>query len=513
MRRRRALLTPLAIAALAAACGPGGGSRGPDRETLRLAVSVPPRNLDPRLATDAASERVNRLLYRSLTELDARGLPVPGIAAWERPEPGLYRFRLGDSGRTFGDGSRLAAQDAAATYESILDPATASPHRALLAGIAGLHCPDRDTLEVRLRAPDPLFPAYLGIGILPAAGLAAGRSFADAPVGSGRFRLAAPPEPGRLRLTRRRDGQALELLTVRDPGVRAMKLLGGEVDLLQNDLSPELADWLATRDGVRMETAPGSNCTYLGFNLADPVLALAPVRRAIAHAIDRDALLRYLFRGRARPAEGLLPPDHWAGRPGLPHRAYDPGLARALLADAGFGPGRPLRLSYKTSSDPFRVRLATAIQAQLGECGIALAVQGFDWGTFFGDVKSGRFQLFALTWVGVRTPDIFRYAFHSAAVPPHGANRGRYRSAAADRLIALAGAGPTLPEQAAAYGALQDLLYADLPYLPLWFEDQVALRRARVQGYRLAPDGNYDALEEAVLGVPATGGPVHRKSL
>lgn len=481
----------------------GCAARGPGDGVIRMAVANPARNLDPRLATDATSERVNRLLYRRLVEFDARGLPVPGIATWEQPAPTRYRFRLGREGRELPDGSRLAAGDVAATYRSILAADSLSPHRALLSIIRAVEPTGQDTVDFELEQPDPLFPAYLGIGILPAAGIEAGRVFSETPLGSGGFRLAAPLEPGRLALLRRRDGQRVELIRVADPSVRVMKLLRGEVQLLQNDLSPELTGYLAGREGIRVSTRPGANFSYLGFNLADPLTGRLALRRAIAHGIDRETLVRHLFQGRARAAEMIFPPEHWAGHPGLQAHGHDPELAARLVSElgarAGRAPGKPLRLVYKTSSDPFRVRLATAIQAQLAPIGIDLAVQSLDWGTFFGDVKAGRFQLYGLTWVGIRIPDIFRYAFHSSSVPPEGANRGRYHSPAADRLMDGARTEPDLDAQAALYRGLQERLHLDLPYVPLWYEDQILAARPEVRGYTLAADGNYDALEHTDL--------------
>jgi peptide/nickel transport system substrate-binding protein len=281
-----------------------------------------------------------------------------------------------------------------------------------------------------------------------------------------------------------------------------MKLLRGEIQMLQNDLPPELVGFLHGRPGIRVERVDGTNFSYLGFNLDDPATGDPSVRQAIAHGIDREAILRYLFRDGGRLAEALFPPEHWAGAPALVGYAHDPEQARALLADAGWSDARPLQLSYKTSSDPFRLRLATVIQAQLRRIGIAVDVQSYDWGTFFGDIKAGRFQLCSLTWVGIRTPDIFRYVFHSASTPPDGANRGRYRSATADRLIEQARAEPEPERQAALYRELQALLHADLPYVPLWYEDQVYAARDEIEGYRLAADGNYDGLTQ-VRRVPA----------
>lgn len=483
-----ALIVPLLIVS----CGREASSDG----VLRFGLANPPRMLDPRFATDAASERINRLLYRRLVEFDEQSLPIPGIATWEQVSPTAYRFLLGEEGRLFSDGSRLTAADVAATYRSLLDPDLGSPHRATLALIERIETRGEDEIEFELKTADTLFPAYLGIGILPAALAERGDPSLVQPVGSGTFRLLDWPEPARLRLQRRDDGLLVDFVAVKDPSVRVMKLLRGEIQMLQSDLSPELVDYLAQRDRVRVETRAGTNLSYLGFNLQDPALGSLQVRRAIAHAIDREALVRHLLRGRAQRAETLLPADHWAGVTGLEPLAYDPQRARALLAAEGWGPENPLRLTYKTSANPFSIRLATAVQAQLAPVGILVDVRSYDWGTFFGDIKEGRFQVYSLTWVGIRTPDIFRYAFHSESFPPAGANRGRLQHEEVDRLIETARAEPDLARQSVHYQALQRLLHETLVYVPLWYDAHVLVHLDGVHGYRLALDGNYDALAE-----------------
>jgi peptide/nickel transport system substrate-binding protein len=500
--QRRALLTGLAGSPLIGLWA--GCARRADVESgLRFALATEPKNLDPLRATDAVSERVNRLLYARLVGFDSASRPIPGIADDEQLGPTRWRFRLREGIAPFSDGTPVRAADVAATYAAVLDPATGSHHRAVLSVIERIRVLDERRLEFELREPEPLFAYHLALGIQPARLLEAGHSFQREPVGSGPLRLAAWPSPGRLSLVRRRDDRRIDLLTVKDPNVRVMKLLRGEVQLLQNDLPPELVAYLEQQPRVRVERAPGVNFSYLGFNLADPATGRPEVRAAIAHAVDRAAILRWLFKGNGRLAEALFPPEHWAGAGDLVPYAFDPERARRLLARAGFGPERPLELSYKTSSDPFRLRLATVIQAQLAEVGIRVRVQSYDWGTFFGDIKAGRFQLYSLTWVGIRSPDIFRYAFHSSASPPDGANRGRYLSPEADALIDAAAGTAKPARQAALYRELQHLLHRDLPYLPLWFEDQVLAAREGVSGYRLAPDGQYDGLANVQLTEPA----------
>jgi peptide/nickel transport system substrate-binding protein len=123
-----------------------------------------------------------------------------------------------------------------------------------------------------------------------------------------------------------------------------------------------------------------------------------------------------------------------------------------------------------------------------------MKLSSYDWGTFYGDIKAGRFQLYSLAWVGIKTPDIFRYAFHSDSLPPEGANRGRLKDAVVDRLIESAEQAESLDAQAQAWRRVQARLLEELPYVPLWYEDHVYAAGKQIEGYRLGLDGNYDSL-------------------
>ncbi len=474
--------------------GMAGGCSQPTHDSIRLALAGEANNLDPRYATDATSARLNRLIYARLVDFDAQVQPTPALARWEQLTPLHYRFFLGQRQRVFHDGTRLTAHDIKATYDFILDAANASPHRTALSLISRIEVIDADTVDFHLQRADRMFPGYLVIGILPQRLARLPQSAQLQPVGSGPLAYLDRPEPGRVRLRRLHDGQTIELVRVADATVRVLKLLRGEVDLLQNDLPAELTRYLAAQSGVYVRRAAGSNFAYLGFNLEDKATGQLAVRRAIAHALDRAAIIKYVLDDGARPAGALLPPEHWAGAKQLTGIDYDPQRARALLTDSGYGPERPLQLTYKTSSDAVRIRLATVIQDQLTKVGIQVQLQSYDWGTFYGDIKAGRFQLYSLAWVGVNTPDIFRYVFHSASLPPAGANRGRFTDAGVDALIEAAERSDKQTEQTGLYQELQQRLLESLPLIPLWYEDQVYAARTDIQGYRLAADGNYDGL-------------------
>ena len=476
-----------AFALLLAACNP------PDTDTIVFAVSTAPGVLDPRLASDAASERANALLYERLVALDEQGRPQPAMAQWRQITPRHYRLTLLPQRAAFWDGSLPGAVDVEATYRSILEPGLGSPHSSALAHVTDVVAVADDEIDFHLSRPDPNFASRLTIGIAPAR-LLDGGELARKPLGSGSFAFSGWREDGGLLLKRRLDGQSVALVPVPDPTMRALKLLRGEAHLLQNDLPSELYGYLGDRPELRLSQRPGTTFAYIGFNLADPVLSDRDVRAAIAHAIDREAIIRHLFGGRAQTAESVLRPDHWAGVGDLKPYRYDPELAREHLRRAGYGPHRPLVLSYKTSTDPFRVRIAHVFQSQLAEVGIQLKISSYDWGTFFGDIKAGRFQVYSLAWVGVNTPDILRYAFHSASLPPGGANRGRYRSPQTDRLIQQAEVAD--PELAPAlYAQVQHRVHQELVYVPLWYESNVVASRD-LDDYIPRQDGSYLALNQ-----------------
>jgi len=384
--------------------------------------------------------------------------------------------------------------DVKATYDSILDKSTISPHRSTLHMLDRVEVVNDDDVDFYLNQPDPLFPGYLEIGILPAEKLASGHPFNTRPVGSGPFRFIAWPQKDRLELQRIRDNQLFSFLHVRDETTRVLKLLRNELDMMQNDIDSELVKYLQAQPDVMVSTIPGSNFSYIGFNMKDNVVGQQRVREAIAYAINRQAIVDYLFDGRATLASGVLRPDHWAGHSPLSKYAYAPKTAREILQDLGYNRQNPLKIIYKTSTNPFRVRLATVIQQQLSDVGIDVELRTYDWGTFYGDIKAGNFQMYSLAWVGINLPDIFRNVFHSGSVPPVGANRGRYQNTEVDGLLIQAQTEQDSEHQAAQYRRVQEIVYEQLPYVPLWFEDHVFMARKSMKGYVIHTDGNYDGL-------------------
>ncbi len=452
-----------------------------------FAISQAPLNLDPRYATDAASERLNRLLYQSLVDFDAHTKPKAGIASWQQLSPLSYQFTLSEQRRLFyypasaehkAKARKLTAYDVKATYDSIT-ALSDSPHSAEFSNLKNIVVANERTVLFYLNAPDRHFPAKLLLGILPAELVESQHDFARLPVGSGPLVLL--DSHNKWRLQRLDDGQLISLVEVKDPTVRMLKLVHAEVDLIQGDLPPESVRYLQAKPGLTVKTAVGVNFSYLGLNTQDPQLKKLKVRQALAHAIDRQAIIDKAMLQHSRLGGAILPPEHYAQQQTLPAYAYDPALARRLLQEAGVS--LPLKLVYKTSTDPQRLRLATIMQAQMRAAGIDLEIRSLDWATFFAEIKQGNFQLYGLTWVGVKTPEIYAQAFASDSVPPKGFNRGRYQDAELDKLLSTED-----------WQAVTRRVHQQLPYIPLWYEGQFAAMQKGMQNYSPKADGNWDDL-------------------
>jgi peptide/nickel transport system substrate-binding protein len=155
----------------------------------------------------------------------------------------------------------------------------------------------------------------------------------------------------------------------------------------------------------------------------------------------------------------------------------------------------------KTSTEESSRAMAAVFQQQLAEAGIALDIRSYEFATFFSDVTHGEFKVYSLRWIGGNEdPDIFGYAFDSANIIPKGSNRQFYSNPRIDALIDQAQTELDQTARKRDYAEIQQILANDLPYVYLWYFDNVMVYSNRVYGLELNPSGNYDFLRTAELG-------------
>ncbi len=505
MPRRTAVLGALCLALFICGC-----HRKPQPGTVVMLIESSPTNLDPRIGTDAQSERIDELLFDGLVERDSNFQPAPGLAEhWDHPDPLTWIFHL-RSGVRFSDGRPLTAQDAQWTLNSMRDGTIVSGKTGAYAKVTAVEAPDASTLIIRLKSPDPALLWNLSGGAFGVVPAGSGKNFARQLIGTGPFRLVSEEQDKEVLLDRSpttwHTAPAVEHLRfsiVPDAITRALEMRKGSADIALNSLTPDMIGSLSRDSSLYVLKSPGTVLSYFGFNLQDPVLRDQRVRQAMALAINRPLIIQTLLGGLARPAESVLPTNQWAYDSSLTVRPYDPAQARSLLDAAGYPAeknGVRFHLTMKTSTDESTRLLAAVLQQQMRDVGIALDLRSYEFATFYSDVRRGAFQIYSLRWIGGNeNPDIFRYAFQSASTPPQGANRGHYNNPEIDRLIADASSADTQQQQRQDYVEIQRILANELPAINLWYLDNVAVLNRRVSGVTLSPSGDYKFLETITL--------------
>ena len=506
----------LGFAAAALAClvlSAGCNQRRANDGMIVVAMANAAVNLDPRIGTDEASQKAHQLLYNSLLRIDDQLKPVPDLAESLEIEPDelTYVVRL-RHGVEFHNGRELTSEDVAYTFNSFLDPA----FRGRSAGyriVASVKATDRYTVVFTLKERSAQFPINLVMGIVQAG---SGAANARTPIGTGPYQLSEFVQDDRLVLkpfARYWGGppknSGVVLKVVPDDTMRGLELRKGTVDLVVNDLAPDVVWQLREEGRLQVVTAKGTDYAYIGLNQRDPILKHVEVRKAIGFAIDREAIVKYLRRGLAETAVGIVPPMSWAFERNVFDFTYDPAQARRLLDAAGFpdpdgdGPLPRFRLSLKTStSEVYRVQ-AAAIQQDLARVGIAVDVRSSELLTLLSDAARGNFQLYTLQWVGVTDPDMLRRVYHTKQAAPAGLNRVFYSNPDVDRLIDAAAAAGSEAERKALYADAQRRIAADVPYISLWYKTNVAVAQPDLRGLRLSPIADFTFLKDVSRAGPS----------
>lgn len=509
VRLRVATRTLAALVCLAAIAPILSCSAKPDPNTLVLLIESSPTNLDPRVGIDAPSERIDSLIFDDLL---ARGDDLnvaPGLAErWEIPDPLTYVFHI-HHGVTFHDGRPLTARDVMWTFDSLLRGKIRSTKASVYKYVDHIDAPDDFTVVFHMKEQDATLLWNLSdgaIGIVPSD---SGDEMTRHPIGSGPFQFVSAETDREVTLERNPNywGGNAKLSRVRfavvpDETTQALELRKGSGDIAINSLTPDTVLTLAREPSLAVEHGPGTRINYLGFNLLDPILKDVRVRQAIAYALDRRPMVKYLWRGQAELARSILPTQSWAYDGDVPSYQHDPARANQLLDAAGHPlvNGVRFHITMKTSTDANTRLMVAVMQQQLREVGIALDIRSFEPATFLSDVVHGAFQMYGLRWIGGNEdPDIFEYAFHSSKFPPNGANRGFYSNPRVDALIDQARREIDPKSRKPLYAEVQRILANDLPYIDMWYLDNVVVHTRRVKNLQLNPAGNYDFLRTAEL--------------
>jgi oligopeptide transport system substrate-binding protein len=513
----RRLLTLLAVAVL---CGCQQGAQRPPcpagKVCLEYGNDSEPNTLDPSKAQIVAEALVVGDLMMGLATEAADGTVIPGMAErWETSADGLtWTFHLRPA--RWSDGAPVTADDFVYAYRRILAPATASPYAYMVEilknGAAvngrkatpqtiGARALDARTLQLTLEHPAPYLPQLLTHQSFYPVPAHVVRRYGEswvAPghyVSNGAYRLVS----WRLgdKITVEKNPQFFDAAHVcvdridyypaSDYVAAERRVARGELDVATSFQSNRLQHIRQTLPGyARMH--PWLFTAYLTFNGRDPgPLRDVRVRRALSEAVDRDFITARLLRAGQTPAYSFVPPGTagaqagprtvWAGKPFAQRKAD----ARALLAQAGYGPTHPLRLELKTATATDSMLLTQAVQADWRAIGVEARIAQTESQILFADLNARNFQVGFVSWIAdFDDPLTFLGLFQSKT----GAqNYGDYANPAYDALLAAADREPDGRRRAAILARAEQRMLDDEAVAPVYFGVSRNLVNPRVTGW------------------------------
>jgi len=458
----------------------------PEGGELRVLLPFEPRSLDPNSPRDEAALILGSNLFNKLLAFDAESRLYPDLAeSWAVGEGGLsYTFRLRRDVQ-WHDGEPFTAADVRWTFERLArQPGLA--HEAVRR-IDRVETPDDATVVIRLKEPWAPFLttlAWYGAFILPhhdPDGIAQGR-----PVGTGPFRFGTWVRGKRLVLTANpkffRPGPWLDRIVYffePDAGRVPDLLLSGRIDYSMARPPLDAIQRLEREPEIRIASSLADSRIYCAFNLRRPPLADRRVREAINRAIDRQEILDQALHGFGAPAFGFYTPAvGWAYNGSAHVPAYDPGRARALLADAGgLHPGRELELLAPPVAP--MPEIARILARQLEAVGLAVHLVFLPFDQFLETVAvRHEFDLALLG--GSQGPDPESLNVRFGARGPLQVMG--YSSPDLEAALAEGARTVDLAQRAESYYRAQEILARDLPVAPLVEGVHLTIFRRHVRG-------------------------------
>ncbi|MGO4666816.1 ABC transporter substrate-binding protein [Bosea sp. 2RAB26] len=435
---------------------------------LRYGLSAFPPNLQPWVSTGASAGTVKMLTHRSLVSYDSKGELRGELAeSWSRDSDGAWVFKL-RQGCVFHNGEPVTAEDVKWSIEQIAGEKSTAYMRTQFQGIERIEIPDPKTIRLVTTLPQATLPSWFGNYNTFVIWR---KSAPNEPVGAGPFKLAGQErgtsldlvafdkfyKPGFPKVKR------IKFVVYADENLRFAALQSGDVDMIEyvpwQSMSAVEAD-----SRLKLDSVEGPFMDIL-FNGTKPPFNDPRVRRAIAHAVKRDDIVKAAFFGRGKPLEGLpiVEGTPWYDKELAHGWNYDPARAKALLAEAGFANGFQSTL-LATSQFGMHKDTAEVVQQHLAAVGIQCELQLPDWSTRVSRGTRGQYDM-AIHGVSSdnNDPDGLTVVLDTSLSPTHG----RSFKVDAPRTIAALAKGRSEFDQAKRVEIYKEMQRAALEEVPL----------------------------------------------
>lgn len=429
----------------------------------------------------------------------------PGLAKkWDVTDDGLvWTFYLKE-GVKFHDGKELTAEDVKWTIDTIKDPDTASPSQSDFAPIKEVVVKGDYEFDIKLDGP---FPNLLFILSGTSSGIASkeayekyGEDYGNKKViGTGPYIFEEWIKGDKIVLTKNPEydwgpdwmqnngAPIIDKIIMRvipEENSRMMELEAGNVNILR-DVTAVVGEKLKSNENIEILTGESPQLGYLAYATDKEPFTDIRVRRAINHALNKEEIIKYVFRDAAIPAHGYLPPmltEEYYPDSKKDGYDYDVEAAKSLLKEAGYGDGLKLKLGAENSTE--FSRLAEVIQTQLKEVGIDAEIQLYDSASYTAMLKEGKQELFIreYSWLNA---DILDWFLLSTQFP--FPNHSRWQDEKTDELLNGAATMATWEERAEGYRDVQKYLIEQAVWAPIYIPEHSVAINKKVKNFKYHP--------------------------
>ncbi|WJV51995.1 ABC transporter substrate-binding protein [Prodigiosinella aquatilis] len=487
-----------------------------EKQEIVRHIKDEPVSLDPIKAVGLPEAQVIRDLYEGLVNQDAHGNLIPGVALrWQTNDNRTFIFTLRDNAR-WSNGDPVTAKDFVYSWRRLVTPKNASPFGwfARLAGILnadeilagklpaeklGVIAMDDHTLKVQLNKPVPYFVSLVANFSLYPVHQATLEKYGNdwtKPgnlVGNGAFKLQDRVVNEKLVLVPNDDywDHAHTCLTkvtfvpINSESSATKRYLAGDIDITESfpknmyrKLMKELPGQVFTPDQL--------GTYYYAFNTQRAPTNDPRVRKALSYAIDRQVIAEKVLRTGEKPAYHFTP-DVTAGFKPAPVELQQysqeelDAQAKALMAIAGYGPGKPLKLSLLYNTQEVHKKIAIAIASMWKKkLGVNVRLVNQEWQTYIDSRNTGNFDVVRASWVGdYNEPSTFL----SLLTSNHSGNIARFKNADYDRVLADAAGQTDAKMLNDDYNKAEQILADQSPIAPIYQYTNGRLIKPWVKGY------------------------------
>lgn len=507
----RSMKAPLAAALLCTALA------SPAFAAKDLVVGVPDNltGLDPADINDTLSQSATRTMLQGLYgfDKDMKLIPVLAESAEISPDAKEFTFKL-RKGVVFHDGTPFNAQAVKINVDRVANPANKLKRQSLLSMLAESEIIDDYTIRLRLKEP---FGALLNNLAHPGAMMHSpkaletyGKEIGRHPVGTGPYKFVSW-SADTLKVARNesywKQGlpkvDSVTFKSMPENGSRVAALQAGEAQFIY-PLPPEMVKVVEKNPALDIINGPSIIARYVAMNETKKPFDDVRVRQALNHAVDKNAFVKVVYNGYAKPMDSALPPNlGFYERQGDPY-PYDPAKAKQLLAEAGYPNGFETEMFARNNTTS--IRAMQFLQQQLAQVGVKVNVQPLEAGIEAAKVWSvekpedSTVQMQYGGW-SASTGDAdwgLRPLLWGKGFPPKFFNVAYYKNETVDTAIEAAIATADPAKRAEAYKVAQAQIWKDAPWIFLIVENLLAGQSKKLSGLHQLPDGGL-IMEDADL--------------